>query len=208
MSAPMQFRGKLLYTSEALARDAVDALAGFGPSCAIRARDATVRGGDVRFHLENVWPSEFYETTLVALSEMCHRAFCAVTAAIYNYGRDFGEQQLRFPGPGQPYPGIDKPPVLTIHLAATYALVGDAVDLARAKDMVRVKDVPTFARIVEGLPFLIYQVRLARVLEGRREPAAKRVLATLAAREIDAADPWADEIRAIRASTGSTTSPT
>jgi hypothetical protein len=74
--------------------------------------------------------------------------------------------------------------------------------------MVRVKDVPTLARIVEGLPFLVYQVRLARVLEGRREPAARRLLAALAGRGIDAADPWADEIRAIRASTASTTSPT
>jgi hypothetical protein len=191
----MAFDGRLLFASEAEARAAIAAVFDAGVPCAVEPSHFEVRGGDVSFAREGVLPSALYETTIVALCEAAHRAFAGQVRARYNVGHLPPDYQIDFRHAGQPMPGAGGEGAG--QRCANVALTGDDEEVVRAHRTLRVKDVLPLSRIYGALPALVYKARLARVVVGRKEPAARRVLADIAAQRASSSDPWAQEIARI-----------
>ena len=137
-------------------------------------------------------PVSSFEPTLVTMSELALRSFSGYVRAIYGVGGD--DMQVEYRHASAPLPnGESIPP--NVENRVRMALTGTADEIATAARILRNTDIAPIARVYEALTLLVHKARLARVLTGRTEPAARRVLADLAQRAVDSNDVWASEIR-------------
>ena len=197
MSGRMRFFGAFVYESETLAKEtARRALDGGHGPFGLSDEDVVVYGVDIRFDVDNFFPSVFFDRTMIAISEMSEHALSGTGGgACGEFGED--DYESRYRTASALTPKLTKPLNQTQERIVQYLLTGKEKDIRRAHRIARVSDIPTLGRVWKALSPPILQARMARVFIGRKERRAQIIGEQMATFTVADSDPHADEIRKI-----------
>ncbi len=199
MSSQMSFFGSYVYESasdvEAAKEKALDNSNG---TIALFSEDILINGVDLRFSVDNHFPSVFYSRTLVALSAIAESALCGSGGGTCGeWGQDGYENE--FQTAFIEIEALPKPLVHTQERIVQHLVTGSEDDIRRAHRIARVSDIPTLGRVWKMLPIPILKARLARVFIGRKERRAQLIQEEMENLPFEESGPHADEIRRIQA---------
>lgn len=172
----MVFRASLVYATAKAAKAAAAALPGRDRDCILEADDLVIRGAQIDLEWQNVVGSSFFEGTEVALGALARAAFAGSAYGVYNPDSKPPERESFTTEADAAIPGCPKR-TKTIDALLNGALLGSEASVAYAHQRVKPADVPALAAIHDALEDPAHRARIARLLTGRREAAARRITA-------------------------------